>query len=153
MMNEDKDWQEEFDSLPFESQMKVSKIKDNLRQLIPNLPEASRRSQVFDALLECARNIKDAKVLCATLFSGAEYFDKLKPLPPDEGYPQERAKELDWLRHVASDNIGYMEDAVDAIECCIGGDFKSAWQVFGKFRCREAEFKAITAYWEEALGS
>lgn len=150
-MNEDKDWQDEFDELPVESQCRIKKVMQNLQALAPNLEEEGKRSEQFNALLECAKEMKDQKLLCKVLFCGAEAFDKQKPLPPDTSYPHERAKELDWLRHVASDNIELMPEAVEALEHCIMGGFDKALLHFGNVNLHKDEFEAILRYWQEAL--
>lgn len=150
-MKDNDNWQDEFDELPIESQCRINQVKKNLQALTSNLEEAGRRSSSFNALLECTKEIKDKKLLCRILFNSAEAFDRQKPLPPDTSLPHERAKELDWLRHVASDDISLMEEAVEALEHCIMGGFDKAWQHFGNVNSHEKEFKAIVDYWKQAL--
>lgn len=152
MEEENKNNQSDFENLPFESQMKVLKVRRNLEQMTPHIEEIGKRMRSFEALLDCAREIDDPKKLRGILFSGAEGFEAMKPIPPDEGFPKERAKELDWLRHVLDDKPERVKDAVEALEKAIEGDFEMAWQMFDtNVSSHRDEFQRIVSYWKNAL--
>lgn len=148
MNDEEKD---SFDELPLESQMKVLKIRHNLEQMVAHLDEMGEQSRTFDAVLECAENIEDKKLLTSILFQFAEHFEKQKPIIDGDDFPKERAREIDWLRHVLNDKPQSMKHAVKALRVTITGDFDEAWKSFNNVKSHENELSAIVDYWKEAL--
>lgn len=148
---ENEEFNEDFDKLPLESQMKLIKTKKNLEQMVAHLDEMGEQSRTFDAVLECAENIEDRKLLTSILFQFAEHFEQQKPIIDGDDFPQERAREIDWLRHVLKDKPQCMKHAVKALRETMMGDFDEALQVFNNVDCHDDEFSAIVGYWKEAL--
>lgn len=149
-MEEEK--KDNFDELPLEIQMRVLQVERNCADLAKNFKELGERDNRFEAVLECARELKDAKLLNHVLFSGAEYFEKLEPLPPDgHEYDAVKSKILDWLRHVLNEAPDRMRFAVAAIDHLKTGRFDGARRKFDRVRIREDEFKAIEDNYKEAL--
>lgn len=142
----------DFNELPFGEQMRILQVRRDAKALVKNLDEAHKRDKAFEALLECAREINDSKTLNAVLFSGAEYFEKLKPLPPDgHEYDVVKSKALDWLRHVLKKSPNSMTSAVNAIDHLTRGMFGDARKDFGHVRIREDEFEAVERYYRGVL--
>lgn len=149
-MEEEK--KDNFDELSFEDQMKVLQVRRNASATLDSLDEAMRRNETFNALLEAAKGMEDTKMLNGILFSGAEYFEQLKPLPPDgHEYDAVKSKALDWLRHVLNVSPESVKFAVDAIDHLTRGMFGEAREDFGYVRIMEDEFKVIEDYYKEAL--
>lgn len=150
---EEKEKNDNFDGLSFEEQMKVLRLRRNAGDLLSNLDETMERNDTFNALLQVAKGMEDTKSLRSILFNGAEYFEDLKPLPPDgHEYDAIRAKSLDWLRHVLDESPDSVKFAVDAIDHLTRGMFNDAHTDFYHVRVREDEFKTIEDYYREALG-
>lgn len=150
-MNEEEQ-QNGFDALPFDSQMRILRSQRSLMQLAANSEEMFERSRLYNAVLELIETSDDAHLLNLVLFKAAEYFEAQKPLVDGDDFHRERARELDWLRHVAADNKECLPKAVEALRETIMGGFDEAWRIFnsGVNTCKD-EFTNIINYWREAL--
>lgn len=149
--NEDFD----FESLPFDMQMKVKQSMRNMHNMAENIEEIGDRMsfylQTLGKVAQLGDNPSEARKV---LVLAAEKMEAQKTLPGSEGVQEERAREMDWLRHVIDEKPQLIEFAVDTLETCIRGDFDGAWRKFDAvFNIREDEFTRIVDYWKEALES
>lgn len=145
------DRNEEFESLPFELQMKILAGRKKQEALMANLDLAIDivllKLSKLNELKSC-NDVTEAKKLC---FVEAEAFDSIKPYDGDEGFNKESAKEFDFLRHLLQNDdrpIKRMQLAVDALLALTRSDFEEAdtKASIGEFDAND-EYKDIVKFW------
>ena len=151
-MNDDEKRQQEFDDMPLDMQMRILQSRKKLHHIKDNVNDMFSRFKTWDASMEVVKNSDNYNVIVATLFSVAEWAEKLKPLHDGGDLGKEWAREADWLRHIYSEQgIKAMRNACHIIEAVTMGDFEQAKSMAIENNLVSKEYKRIYNYWYNAL--
>lgn len=149
---EDNERQNEFDSLPLETQMRILQGRKSLKLMSENIDWIADAIVHKNNTLELLQHMTDEAACLKILFVEAEAFDAMKTLSKDDDFGKESARELDFIRHQMKQPkpLVRVKFAARAVIAAISCDDEDADLNASIIDCdNDPTFLSIVEYWRK----